>query len=362
MTNRREFISGGLASTLALASLPLSQAFLNFAQAASASPYTVPHTFGLGGVAIGNAVKVTSDEEARGALEAAWKSGERYFDTSPFYGFGLSEQRFGHFLDDKKREDYILSTKVGRVFYPSSNPRETMWKEPSKFDYKYDYSASGTRRSIEDSLMRLGIQSIDVVFIHDLSPDNKDLGKDWLKHFEVARQGAMKELSKMRSEGIIKGWGLGVNEIDPILKTLDVADPDTFLSANQYSMLKHEDALNRLFPVCEKRNIKLVLGTPLNAGCLAGRDRFNWDGKFPDEMKEKRKQMMEVCKNHKVDLRTAALQFALAPKVVSSIIPGARTKEQSAENANSMKVKIPEAFWKELKEKKLIAGNAPIPK
>lgn len=362
MINRREFLGAGLVSTGALSTLPLSSFFFDLAQAATRSPYTVPHKFGLGGVAIGNALKVTSDEEARGALEASWKSGVRYFDTSPFYGFGLSEQRFGHFLDDKKREDYILSTKVGRVFYPASNPRKTMWKEPSNFDYKYDYSASGTRRSIEDSLMRLGIQNIDVVFIHDLSPDNSDLGKDWTKHFEVASKGAMKELSKMRSEGIIKGWGLGVNEIDPILKTLDVADPDTFLSANQYSMLKHEDALKRLFPACEKRNIKLVIGTPLNAGCLAGRDRFNWDGKFPEEMKEKRKKMYDVCKNHKVELRTAALQFALAPKVVSSIIPGARTKEQASENAESMKVKIPEAFWKELKEKKLIADNAPVPK
>lgn len=363
MNNRRDFLSKTFLGGAALASLPLSTTFSRFASAAvTLEHYELPFAFGLGGVAIGNGAKPTTDKDAEEAMVAAWENGVRYFDTSPFYGFGLSERRFGSFLDDKKRSDYVISTKVGRIFHPSAKPRESLWKEPSHFDYKYDYSASGVRRSIEDSLQRLGIESIDIAFIHDLSPDNKDLGKDWVKYFETARKGAMKELTKMRSEGLIKGWGLGVNEIEPLMRTLDVADPDIFLSANQYSLLKHDDALSRLFPACEKKKVKLVIGTPLNAGCLAGVDRYNWNGGFPAEIRTKRDQLTEVCKTHGVDLRTAALQFSAAPSVVAAIIPGARNKAQSEANAQSMKVKIPAAFWKELKTKKLIAVNAPEPK
>jgi D-threo-aldose 1-dehydrogenase len=363
MTNRRNFLTSTILGGASLAALPLASSLSRLANAApERNHYLIPHTFGLGGVAAGNGGTQTSDEDALAALELSWQNGVRYFDTSPFYGYGLSERRFGSFLDNKPRDQYVISTKVGRIFRPSAKPPEGIWVNPSHFDFTYDYTASGVRRSIEDSLQRLGVERIDVAFIHDLSPDNKDFKGEWLKHFEVARKGAMKELTKMRSEGLIKGWGLGVNEIDPILKTLDVADPDVFLSANQYSLLKHEDALNRLFPACEKRNVKLVIGTPLNAGCLAGADRFNWDGKFPEEMKAKREKLREVAKTHKVDLRTAALQFSKAPDVVCAIIPGARNGKQAEENAKSMTVKIPQDFWKDLKDKKLIDERAQLPK
>jgi len=318
--------------------------------------------FGLGGVAIGNAFRPTTDEQAQEAMEGAWAAGVRYFDTSPWYGLGLSERRFGQFLHDKKRDDYVLSTKIGRLLKPSKNIPKTIWKEPSPFTYEYDYSAAGVRRSVEDSLQRLGIESLDIVFIHDLSPDNGDMKDKWTEYFKTAQNGAMPELTRMREEGLIKGWGLGVNTIEPILRTLEVADPDIFLSATQYSLMKHEDALNRLFPACEKKGVSLVIGAPLNAGFLAGIDRYDYGDKIPAGFKEKRERISKIAQKHGTDLRTAALQFSAAPAVVSAVIPGTRSPVQAKDNVASMKAKIPAAFWAELKKEKLIAANAPEPK
>lgn len=319
---------------------------------------------GLGGLAAGNGFNtISSDEEILGMLNAAWDSGIRYFDTSPFYGLSLSERRFGDLLRNKKREEYILSSKVGRLLTPSSEPLEKKWHwaNPSPFHYKYDYSASGTRRSIEDTLHRIGVSSLDIVFIHDLSPQNSDFGKDWIKYFEQARKGAMPELEKMKKEGIIKGWGLGINTAHAVSKTLEVADPDIFLLALQYSILDHQEALDKTFPMLDKRGVSAVIGAPLNGGFLAGRDRFNYSSLIPEDMKKKYKAISNVAKSHGIDIKTAALQFAEAPSTVSSIIPGARTAQQIKENVESMKVKIPSEFWNELKTKKLISQNAPTP-
>lgn len=319
---------------------------------------------GFGGVAIGNGFQHNPDIESLQSLEAAWNSGVRYFDTSPWYGLGTSERRMGLFLKDKPKAEFTISTKVGRLMEPKEDFRmeRGLWKGKLNFGYKYDYSASGVRRSVEDSLQRLGLSSIDIVFIHDLSPDNGDMKNHWLTYFDQALKGAMPELTKMREEGLIKGWGLGVNTIEPILKTLDVADPDIFLSACQYSLIKHEDDLNQVFPKVAKRDISIVVGAPLCAGFLAGKDRYLYGGDFPNGVKEKLSALKKVAANHKVDLRTAALQFSAAPDVVSAVIPGAHTLEQATQNAASFREKIPGDFWKELKEKKLIADNAPTPK
>lgn len=323
----------------------------------------LPSNFGLGGVAIGNGFRPTTDEQAQQAMEGAWEAGVRFFDTSPWYGLGLSERRFGRFLHNKKKEDYILATKVGRILKAAKGaPTNNSWKDASPFDYEYDYTASGVRRSIEDSLQRLGVNSIDIVFIHDLSPDNGDMKENWKEYFKVAADGAMPELAKMKEEGLIKGWGLGVNRIEPILETLKVADPDICLSATQYSLMYHEDALDRLFPLCEEKGVEIVVGAPLNAGFLAGIDRYNYWGEIPEGYKEKREKISELAEKHGTDLRTAALQFSAAPDIVSAVIPGTRYPEQARENVESMKVKIPKAFWEELVEKKLISEKAPWPK
>ncbi|HLU88369.1 MAG TPA: aldo/keto reductase [Cyclobacteriaceae bacterium] len=369
MATRRDFMATGLKAVAATGLAPVIPVFSKGAPPGKpfgkASPgrrnFEFEQAFGLGGVAIGNAFRPTTDQQAQEAMEGAWAAGVRYFDTSPWYGLGLSERRFGHFLHNHNREDYILSTKVGRILKASKSPPKTMWQQPSPFDYEYDYSAEGTRRSIEDSLQRLGIESIDIVFIHDLSPDNGDMKDNWTDHFKVAEKGAMPELTRMREEGLIKAWGLGVNTVEPILKTLEAADPDICLSATIYSLIEHEDALNRLFPACEQHGVSIVAGAPLNSGFLAGINRYNYSTNIPEGFLEKREKISRIASAHGVDVRTAALQFAAAPSVVSAVIPGTRYPEQARANVASMKTKIPGDFWEELKQEELIAAHAPTP-
>lgn len=327
---------------------------------ATSGHYRPRYRVGMGGVPSGNAFKPTTDEQAQGALEAAWASGVRYFDTSPWYGLGLSERRFGHFLHNQKRDDYVLSTKVGRILKATDSIPRTMWHEPSPFSYAYDYTAEGVRRSIEDSLQRLGVSRIDIVFIHDLSPDNPDMGDRWTEYFDVAAKGAMPELTRMREQGLIKAWGFGINRPDAGLRALEIADPDVFLLATQYSLLSHQEALDSTFPALEKRGISVVIGAPLNAGFLAGRDRYHYRGQMPDGAKAKRERMRTIAEQYGTDLRTAALQFCNAPAVVSAVIPGARDAQQARENADSMRTRIPAEFWATLKSEGLIARSAPV--
>ncbi|QDU56122.1 aldo/keto reductase [Aeoliella mucimassa] len=376
VSSRRAFLSSVAAGSAALASGPL---LAQYSKPGSVMPTQgnasgplpkndpteakrfVPSTrLGLGGVAVGNGFAPTSDEEAQATLAAAWDSGVRYFDTSPYYGFGLSERRYGWFLHNHPADDYVLSTKVGRVFHATDAPRTgTLWKEASPFDYKYDYTADGARRSIEDSLERLGVSQIDIAFIHDLSPDNGEI--DWQEQFEIARKGAMPELTKMREEGMIKAWGFGVNRPAPALNSLEVADPDIMLLACQYSLIDHDQALHDTLPKLAERNVSVVVGAPLMAGYLAGRDRYLYGGNVPEGAPAKRSQLSEVVTRYGIDLRTASLQFAAANPTVSSVIPGARTPAQAEANAESMRVKIPTDLWSELKHEGLIANDAPVP-
>lgn len=323
--------------------------------------YQLRHRFGLGGVAIGNGMNLNTDEDCRQALETAWDAGIRYYDTSPWYGRGLSERRFGNFLYNKKREEYILSTKVGRLLKgdPTAEYRkDDFWKGPANFDYAYDYTAAGVRRAVEDSLQRLGLPYIDFVFIHDLDSDNEDI--DWKEQFEVCKKGAFPELSKMRDEGLIKGWGLGVNQLDPIIRTIEESDPDIFLSAAQYSLIKHKDWIERLDPLLRKTGKQVVLGGVLNSGYLAGTPRYSYkESNVTPEIAGKRDQLRAVASRHGVDLRTAAIQFSLAPESVTSVVIGAHTAEQVKQNLESLKTEIPDDFWKDLKEQKLIVDQAP---
>lgn len=318
---------------------------------------------GLGGVAIGNEFEYVSDQAAQHTLQAAWQAGVRYYDVSPWYGLGLAERRYGHFLHNQKREDYVVSSKVGKLLKASKNNKGAEYYPyaHSPNDVTFDYTADGVRRSIEDSLQRLGIDSLDIVFVHDLSPDNKLLPTDWLDQFAIAEKGAFPTLSQMRDEGIIKAWGLGVNCPEPILKTIDVADPDVFLLASQYSLIDHEYALKHVFPAVRERNLSLVMGSNLNAGFLSGSERYNYDPKKPikPEYLDKRDRLRAVAQQYGVDLRTASLQFALYPDVAVSVIPGARTGEQVQQNVDSLRVSIPESFWQALKEQQLIDADAP---
>src|ERR1700688_544382 len=335
----------------------------NNASGSSNVHYKLPFKFGLGGVPLGNEFAVVTDKDAYAILDAAWSAGVRYYDVSPWYGLGLAERRYGSFLHNKNRSECVISSKVGKLLKASKTAknREYFPFSPSPNDVIYDYTASGTRRSIEDSLQRLGIDSLDIAFVHDISADNKYLPTSWQEQFAIAEKGAFPELTRMRQEGLIKGWGIGVNTPEPILGVLQVADPDVCLLASQYSLIDHKNALNQVFPAVRQRSASLVIGSSLNAGFISGSPRYNYGKeayRIPAEFLEKRKRLREVAGNHGVDLRTAALQFSASPDVAAAFDVGASSEQQILADYTSMQSNIPAEFWAELKAQKLIEQNA----
>jgi D-threo-aldose 1-dehydrogenase len=382
MTSRREFLNfamKGSALTAAAALMPggplaartanekaATNAAENTANISPQGHYKPPFKFGMGGVPLGNEFSIVTDEDANAILEAAWSAGVRYYDVSPWYGLGLAERRFGYFLHNKKRSDYIISSKVGKLLKASKTAqnRDLFPFSPSPNDVVFDYTGPGIRRSIEDSLQRLAIDSLDIAFVHDLSPDNKLLPTPWEEQFKIATTGAFPQLTRMREEGIIKGWGLGVNRPEPILQVLEVADPDVCLLASQYSLIDHKNALNNVFPAVRQKNVSLVIGSSLNAGFISGSPRYNYGKdsyKIPADYIEKRKRLREIAANHGVDLRTAALQFSAAPDVAAALVVGVSRERQILEDYTSMQTKVPAEFWADLKSQNLIEQNAPIP-
>jgi D-threo-aldose 1-dehydrogenase len=381
MSTRREFLSTAAISSAVAA----ATAFLPKAASASGNAgmdagnsleknavgddkghYKPPFRFAMGGVPLGNEFAIVSDKDAYAAIEAAWNAGIRYYDMAPWYGLGLAERRYGNFLHNKSRSDFVLSSKVGKLLKASKTAKNKEYFpfSPSPNDVVYDYSASGVRRSIEDSLQRLGIDSIDIAFVHDLSPDNKYLPTSWQEQFEIARKGAFPELTRMREEGLIKGWGIGVNTPEPIMRLLEVADPDVCLLASQYSLIDHKNALDQVFPAARAKNVSFVIGSSLNAGFISGSPRYNYGKEsyeIPPAFLEKRKRLRDVASNHGVDLRTAALQFSAAPDVAAALVVGASSEHQILADYTSMQTKIPAEFWTDLKAQKLIEQNAPIP-
>jgi D-threo-aldose 1-dehydrogenase len=328
--------------------------------------YVPPFKFGFGGVTLGNEFEVITDEGADETLDAAWSAGVRYYDVSPWYGLGLAERRFGNYLHNKNRDEYIVSSKVGKLLKASrqNNGKSNFPFSPSPNNVVFDYTADGVRRSVEDSLQRLGISDLDIVFVHDISPDNTLLPTPWQQQFEIALDGAFPALVRMKAEGIIKGWGIGVNTPEPILRVMQEADPDVCLLASQYSLIDHANALNNVFPVARQRNVRFVIGSSLNAGFISGSPRYNY-GKdswnIPGKCIEKREQLRAVAAQYGVDLRTAALQFSAAPDVAAALIVGARSAEQVLANVTSMQATVPPDFWTELKRQKLVEQNASTP-
>ncbi|ROO29568.1 aldo/keto reductase [Salinisphaera japonica] len=381
MATRRQILSGAAASVAGLVSARVFAAESNSTPAnnmacetpSQALPSALPdnpplasklfppkYKYGVGGTQLGNIFEVTPDDQAQAMLEAAWAVGTRLFDTAPFYGFGLSERRLGHFLDDKNPEDYVLATKTGRLLKADANPPNPgIWKGDLNFSYQFDFTAAGTRRSVEDSLQRLGVGKIDLVTIHDITEPM--LGKDWREQLEIAKKGAMPELTRMREEGIIGGWGMGVNNLETCLEAMDAADPDIMLQATRYNLLDHKEALAKLFPKARANDVALIIGAPLGAGYLAGTERWLYGGDVPAGFADKRARMDKLANKHGTDLRTAALQFTTAPDIVAATIPGARNAEQARANHASMTQAIPAAFWQEMKQQGLIAEDAPTP-
>jgi D-threo-aldose 1-dehydrogenase len=317
-----------------------------------------PGPLGFGGAPLGNMFDTVDEDTAEGALEAAWGTGVRYFDTAPHYGQGLSEHRFGRVLRRRPRDSFVLSTKVGRLLKADeSAPENPPFKDGLPFRVEYDYSFDGVRRSIEDSLNRLGLARIDIAFIHDIAEDAH--GPAWEEQFAVAMNGAAKALIRFREEGTIKGWGLGVNLTEPCRRALEQSDPDVFLLAGRYSLLDFS-GLRELFPACEARGVHVVVGGPYNSGLLAGGRNYDYQEAPPDKVAA-RDRVAAIAAEHGVDIRAAALQFCAAHPVVAAVIPGAKNAERVRANADLMSQPIPAAFWSALRQAGLVPDDAPTP-
>jgi D-threo-aldose 1-dehydrogenase len=316
---------------------------------------------GLGGTGLGDMYRHTSEEAGKATVDAAWEAGIRYFDTAPHYGAGLSEHRFGVALRNRPRSEYTLSSKVGRILVPSETPEiADPFVGGLPFRRITDYSADGARRSVEDSLQRMALSHLDIVYVHDLSPDRFSQA-EYEHYYAIAagKGGAFEGLVKLREEGVIKGWGLGVNTVDPCLRALRDSDPDIFLLAGRYTLME-TTPLDELFPLCAERGAHVVLGGPYNSGFLAGGPNYDYAPAGADKIAQ-RERLRQVAARHGVDLAAAALQFGAAHPVVAATIPGASSPEHLKRNAALMEVQVPAAFWEELKAEKLLAQEAPVP-
>ncbi|HDR7222783.1 aldo/keto reductase [Bacillus toyonensis] len=325
-------------------------------------------TLGFGTAPLGNMYRNIPEEEAIATVDAAWDNGVRYFDTAPLYGSGLAEIRLGEALSKRNRDDYFLSTKVGRIISDELEDPSTrdLGEKGGLFEFGRknkiinDYSADATLRSIEDSLKRLKTDRLDFVYIHDVAQDF--YGDEWISQFEIARTGAFRALTQLRDEGVIKGWGLGVNKVESIELMLDLeeAKPNVSLLAGRYSLLDHERALQRVMPAAVKNNMDIVVGGPYSSGVLAGGAHFEYQKASP-EIIAKVNKMKNLADRHGISIKAAALQFSLANPAVAAVIPGASKPERIAEDQAALKTVIPAAFWEEMREQKLVAAHAPLP-
>ncbi|MBJ8076756.1 D-threo-aldose 1-dehydrogenase [Bacillus toyonensis] len=325
-------------------------------------------TLGFGTAPLGNMYRNIPEEEAIATVDAAWDNGVRYFDTAPLYGSGLAEIRLGEALSKRNRDDYFLSTKVGRIISDELEDPSTrdLGEKGGLFEFGRknkiinDYSADATLRSIEDSLKRLKTDRLDFVYIHDVAQDF--YGDEWISQFEIARTGAFRALTQLRDEGVIKGWGLGVNKVESIELMLDLeeAKPNVSLLAGRYSLLDHERALQRVMPAAVKNNMDIVVGGPYSSGVLAGGAHFEYQKASP-EIIAKVNKMKNLADRHGISIKAAALQFSLANPAVTAVIPGASKPERIAEDQAALKTVIPAAFWEEMREQKLVAAHAPLP-
>ena len=318
---------------------------------------------GFGAGPLGNMFRDIPDHEAAATVDAAWEQGTRFFDTAPMYGAGLSEIRLGKYLAQHDRDDYVLSTKVGRLVLDEIDTDERdsgMFKFGRANRVVYDYSEKGALKSIEGSLNRLGVDRLDFVFVHDAAQDFH--GDAWLAQLETARTGAFRALARLREEGVITGWGLGVNLTEPVELTLGLteAQPDSTLLAGRYTLLDHEHALQRLMPTAAAQGVDIVIGGPYNSGILAGGTRFDYQN-APAAISAKVARITDIAQHHNVPIKAAALQFSLAHPATAAVIPGASKPERIAEDYAALNTTIPDDFWHEMRDQHLVAANAPLP-
>ena len=319
---------------------------------------------GLGGAPLAGLYRGVTDEAAARVVDTYLGHGLGFFDTAPLYGSGVSETRLGAALSSREsnrergrnapaRDAFALATKVGRLLVPDPERDQDVWSDDLPpvgpvFDYSYD----GALRSLEESLARLGLDRVDILHIHD--PDN---------HYEEAMKGSYRALVRLRDEGVIRAIGVGMNQAKMLARFAAEGDFDCFLCAGRYTLVDHT-ALKRLLPLCEERNISIIIGGPYNSGILAqgAVDGAKFDYRTaPPHIVEKVRRIEAVCGRYETPLKAAALQFPLAHPAVAAVIPGARSPEEVDENVRMFEFEIPGDFWSELRVEGLIPEDAPTP-
>jgi D-threo-aldose 1-dehydrogenase len=314
---------------------------------------------GLGGAPLSALLFDVDEREAVATIKRGFELGVRYFDTAPYYGFGRSERRYSHALAEMHRDDFVISTKVGRVLDPADPNAPDDGFVPHELDAVFDFSRDGVLRSLEESLKRLHLDSIDIAFIHD--PD---------RHYEQARDEAFPTLAELRSQGVVGAIGVGMNQWQMLAQFARECDLDCMLMAGRYTLIDRS-ALPELLPLCEDRGISVVLGGPYNRGVLAS-DLSNQTYDYtspnagniplPAEMLKLARRIKTVCDRHAVPLKAAALQFGLAHPAMAATIPGAVTPSEVEENVQMVAYPIPADLWAELKHEDLIPVDAPVPR
>ncbi len=308
-------------------------------------------SLGFGGASIGNLYKTVSDAQATEVLEAAWAGGVRYYDTAPHYGLGLSEQRLGAFLRRRPRNEFTISTKVGRLL--ETNPAPTGddlahgFAVPDDLTRRFDPSSSGITRSLDASLARLGLDRIDTVLLHD--PDVYDLD-------EGLRLG-LPALAALREEGVVDEIGVGVNSVQAASRAVREGDLDVVMIAGRYTLLE-QPAADELLPLCEERGVRVIAVGVFNSGLLAAQEpaRAHYDyGAVPERLLRRVQRLREICERHGVPLPAAALRFPLRHPAVDTVAVGTARATALADNLRMLAAEIPDALWDELAETGLIA-------
>jgi D-threo-aldose 1-dehydrogenase len=313
---------------------------------------------GLGCATLGGHRVPVIREEAESIMRAAWARGVRYVDCAPFYGYGQAERCVGDALREMPRDEWVLSTKVGRLLRARTQaPATEPYRHPLPFNTAFDYTYDGIMRAFEDSLQRLGLARIDVLYAHDIGAgQHRDAHPEIMRTF---RDGGYRALEELRRAGVVRAIGIGVNERDVLLDATEWGDWDAFLLASRYTLLE-QDPLDDLLPKCLRSGISVVVGAALNTGILAGRDSWNYRP-APPEIVARVDAIQAVCDSHGVPLIAAALQFPLAHPAVAAVLPGPRNLEEMEENSELLRYPIPPGLWADLRNVKLIRPDAPTP-
>jgi D-threo-aldose 1-dehydrogenase len=322
-------------------------------------------SLGFGSAPLGNLYRVVTGEQARLTLETAWQLGVRYYDTAPLYGYGLAETRVGSFVREQPRDDYVLSTKVGRLLKRCAPERRDgigkFFEVPAR-EVIYDYSYDGVMRSFEASFERLGADRVDIALCHDIDIFTHGSAEASAQRTREFLDGGVRALSDLRGQGVVAAIGIGVNEWQVSETVARNTDVDLFLLAGRYTLLEQE-SLDSFLPLCAQKGMGVIIGGPFNSGILATGPKsgayFNYEPASPAILKRVA-SIEAVCRAHYVPLRDAALQFPLMHPVVVSVIPGAITPAEVEGNVESMQTLIPPQLWSDLRTEGLLRTDAPV--